>query len=310
MSKYKILITGSSGTIGTRLFEKLLEQGYEVIGFDKKQNNWYSELSKRTIKGDLLQESDFKKIPKNIDLIIHLAANARVYNSVLNPILALENMIMTYHILEFARKQNILRFILSSSREIYGNREESISSEGEVNIQLSESPYSAMKIGAEALVYAYKKCFGIRNIILRFSNVYGRYDISDRFVPLMIKKMRKDQDVFIYGKEKVLDFTYLDDCVKGIIKSVILFSKAQNNTLNIASGEGYTLVEVAQLIKELLGSKSRIHIKANRKGEVVQFIADLSKAKILLGYEPRYSIQKGLEASVEWYSNYYQKMQG
>lgn len=305
-----ILITGSSGTIGTRLFEKLLDKGYEVVGFDKKQNQWDSKLNKQTIRGDLREEDDLKKTPKDIDLIIHLAANARVYNSVLNPSLALENIEMTYNILEFARKQKVPRFILSSSREVYGNRERSISSEDEVNIRLSESPYSAIKIGSEALVYAYSKCFGTRNIILRFSNVYGRYDISDRFVPLMIKKMRKDQDVFIYGKEKVLDFTYLDDCVNGIIKSVMLFSKAQNNTLNIASGEGYTLVEIAQLIKELLGSKSRIRIKANRKGEVVQFIADLSKSKILLGYEPRYSIQKGLDASVEWYSNYYQKMEG
>lgn len=301
-----ILITGSSGTIGTRLFEKLLQHGFEVVGFDKKQNQWDARLNKRTIKGDLLKEHDFKKLPKNIDLAIHLAANARVYNSVISPILALENIIMTYHILEFARKHNIPRFILSSSREVYGNRKESVSSEGEVNIHLSESPYSAMKIGAEALVYAYSKCFGIRNIILRFSNVYGRYDISDRFVPLMIKRMRKDQDVFIYGKEKVLDFTYLDDCVNGIIKSVIFFPKAQNNTLNIASGEGYTLMEVAQLIKELLGSKSRIHIKANRKGEVVQFIADLSKAKNLLGYEPKYSIQIGLKESVKWYLRYYE----
>lgn len=301
-----ILITGSSGTIGTRLFEKLLEQDYKVIGFDKKQNQWDSELNKLTIKGDLLQEKDLKKIPKNIDLIIHLAANARVYNSVLNPILALENMVMTYHILEFARKKNIPRFILASSREVYGNRGESISSEDEVNIYLSESPYSAMKIGAEALVYAYRKCFSIRDIVLRFSNVYGRYDTSDRFVPLMIKKMRKNQDVSIYGEDKVLDFTYLDDCVNGIIKSVMLFSKAQNNTLNIASGKGYTLVEAAQFIKEFLGSKSKIHIKANRKGEVVQFIADLSKVKSILGYKPKYSIQTGLKESVKWYSRYYE----
>ncbi|MEK7517208.1 MAG: NAD-dependent epimerase/dehydratase family protein [Patescibacteria group bacterium] len=309
MSKYKILVTGSSGTIGTRFFEKLLEQGYEAVGFDKKQNQWDAKLNKQTIKGDLLREDDLKKLPKNIDLIIHLAANARVYNSVLNPILALENIMMTHHILEFARKKNIPRFILSSSREVYGNREESISSEDEVNIRLSESPYSAMKIGAEALVYAYRKCFGIQNIILRFSNVYGRYDISDRLIPLLIEKMRKDQDVFIYGKEKVLDFTYIDDCISGLIKTVEHFSQVQNNVLNIASGEGHTLIEVARLVREILGSKSRIIIKANRKGEVVQFIADISRAKSFLGYEPKYSIQVGLEEAVKWYLSYFQNIE-
>jgi len=309
MSKYKILITGSSGMIGTRFFEKLLEEGYEAVGFDKKQNQWDAKLDKRTIRGDLLNDQDIKELPKDIDLIIHLAANARVYNSVLNPNLALENIAMTHRVLEFARKQNISRFILSSSREVYGNREKSVFSENEVNIHLSESPYSAMKIGAEALVYAYGRCFGVQNIILRLSNVYGRYDTSDRFTPFIIRKMRKDQDVFVYGKEKVLDFTYLDDCVNGIIKSVIFFSKARNSTLNIASGEGSSLVEVAQLVKELLGSKSRIHIRANRKGEVVQFIADLSKAKKLLGYSPKYSIQTGLKESVKWYLRYYQNIE-
>ena len=126
MGKHKILITGSSGTIGTRLFEKLLEQGYGVVGFDKKRNRWDSELNKRTIRGDLLRDSDLKKLPKNIDLIIHLAASARVYNSVLNPILALENIAMTNRILEFARKQNVSRFIFSSSREVYGDREKNM----------------------------------------------------------------------------------------------------------------------------------------------------------------------------------------
>lgn len=297
-----ILITGSSGTIGTRLFEKLLEHGLEVVGFDKKQNQWGSELNKRTIKGNLLREHDLKKLPKNIDLIIHLAATARVYNSVLKPSLALENIVMTHSILEFARRENISRFIFSSSREVYGNKDKSISSEDEVDIRLAESPYAATKIGAEALIHAYGKCFDMRYVILRFSNVYGRYDISDRLVPLFIQKMRKNQDVFIYGKEKVLDFTYLDDCVDGIIKSVVNFSQAQNSTLNITSGEVHTLIEIAQLIKELLRSKSKVLIKPNRKGEVVHFIADISKARILLGYEPKYSIQRGLEASVKWYS--------
>lgn len=303
-----ILITGSSGTIGTRLFEKLLEQDYEVIGFDKKQNNWHPELNQRTIKGDLLREHDLKKLPKNIDLIIHLAANARVHNSVLNPIIALENIEITHRILEFARKQNISRFVFSGSREIYGNKKKSISSEDEVNIRLAESPYAATKIGAEALIYAYKKCFDMQYIVLRLSNVYGRYDISDRFVPTLIQKMRKNQDVEIYGKEKVLDFTYIDDCVSGITKSVEHFSQVQNSVLNIASGEGHSLVEVANIIRELLGSKSKVQIKPNRKGEVVRFIADISKAKSQLGYKPKYSIRIGLKASVDWYSTIYQHM--
>ena len=79
----KILITGSSGTIGTRLFEKLLENNYEVVGFDKKENKWHENLNKLTVVGDLLKKEDIEKIPSDIDLIIHLAANARVYDLVM-----------------------------------------------------------------------------------------------------------------------------------------------------------------------------------------------------------------------------------
>ena len=306
MSKQKILITGSSGTIGTALLKKLLGQGYEVVGFDKKQNQWDSELNKRTIKGDLLRDRDLKKLPKRIDLIIHLAASAQVGNSVLNPVLALENMAMTLRMLEFARKQNIPRFIFSSSRDVYGNTEE-VSSEDNVGIRLVESPYAASKLASEALISAYGKCFGIRSIVLRFSNVYGRYDVSDRFFPLIMKKMLKNQDVFLYGKEKVLDFLYIDDCVHGIMQSIVQFSKAQNTTFNIANGKSNKLSEAISLLKKLLGSKSKISIKPNRKGEVMHFIADISKAKSLLGYKPTYSIERGIELGAEWYARFYQE---
>ena len=297
----KILITGSSGTIGTRLFEKLLEQNYEVIGIDRKPNIWQAKLNQLTIKGDLLEKKGVNKIPTDIDLIIHLAANARVYNLVINPALALENIITTHNILEFARKNKIRKFIFSSSREVYGNKEKIISKEDDVNIQLCESPYTASKIADEALIHAYHKCFGIDYIIFRFSNVYGKYDQSDRFVPLMIRKMLKNQNVYIFGKNKLLDFTYIDDCINGIIKGINKFPKVKNDTFNIASGKADKLIDVANLLKQSLRSKSKIFIKPNRPGEVVQYIANISKAKKILDYQPKYSIQKGIKLSINWY---------
>ena len=103
----KILITGSSGTIGTRLFENLLEKSYDVIGFDRNHNKWSENLNKLTIIGDLLKKEDVEKIPTNIDLVVHLAANPRVYDLVVNPGLALENITTTYNVLEFARNKQV-----------------------------------------------------------------------------------------------------------------------------------------------------------------------------------------------------------
>lgn len=299
----KILITGSSGTIGTRLFEKLLEQGYKVVGFDRKPNEWHSKLDKLTIKGDLLKKRDINKLPNDFDLIIHLAANARVYNLVINPDLALENIITTYNILKFVHKNNIKNFIFSGSREIYGNKKQIVSKEIDVDIELCNSSYTASKIADEALIYAFSKCYGINYLVLRFSNVYGMYDLSDRFFPLMIKRMKKNQNVNIYGENKFLDFTYIDDCIKGVIKSIKRFPKIKNNTINIASGKGEKLIKVAQFIKEHLDSNSKIIIKPNQPGEVVRYVADISKAKKLLDYKPSYSVQKGIDLTIIWYLN-------
>lgn len=299
----KILITGSSGTIGTRLFEKLLEKGYSVIGFDKKSNKWHPALDKLTIIGNLLNQNDIKKIPKDIDLIIHLAANARVYDLVLKPDLALENIVSTYNVLEFARQNSIKNIIFASSRETYGNRKKIMAKEENADIQLCESPYAASKISGETLIYSYARCYGINYIVCRFSNVYGMYDDSERFVPLMIRLMKKNKDIEIFGKEKALDFTYIDDCVGGIYKCVEKFDEAKNNVFNIASGRGRKLTDVAEVIKRELGSKSKICIKNNRTGEVIKFVADISKAQKELGYTPKYSFEKAIKLTINWYKN-------
>ena len=301
----KILITGSSGTIGTALFEKLLQKRYKVVGFDKRPNEWNHSLNKLTVIGNLLNKRDIKKLPLDFDLIIHLAANARVHQLVLRPDLALENIITVHNTLEFARINNIRNIIFSSSREVYGNKNRSIFSEKDVDVNISESPYSASKLSGESLIRAYSKCFGIKHVILRFSNVYGRYDDSDRFIPLVLKQLNRNQPVFIYGKDKMLDFTYLDDCVDGTLKSIELFPKAKNATFNIASGKGYPLLGVAETLRKLLKSNSKIIVEKSRQGEVIRYVADISKAKTQLRYKPRHSLAEGLNSSIQWYNNYY-----
>jgi UDP-glucose 4-epimerase len=298
----KILITGSSGTIGTRLGEKLLNLGYEIIGVDWKTNKWHKNLEKRTIHLDLRNKNlVLKKLPKKLDLIIHLAANARVYELVKNPDLARDNMITIYNILEYARINKIKNIIFASSREVYGNTKKAKHKEEDVKIENCESPYSASKISGEALIRSYHKCFGINYVITRFSNVYGMYDESDRVIPLFIRKAIKNENIVVFGKDKILDFTYIDDAVEGVVKVIEVFNKVKNNIFNIATGKGTKILFVAQLIKKFLNSKSRIIIKQNRPGEVVKYIADILKAKKLLNYEPRTNIVEGIKKTIKWY---------
>lgn len=304
----KILLTGSSGSIGTRLFERLLELGYDVKGVDRRENQWNKALNDKTIILDLLKKNEHSNMPSDIDLIIHFAANARVYDLIQEPDLALENMITTFNVLDFARKNKINKIIFASSREVYGNSSDSSSiDEDRAKIELSESPYSASKVACEALIHAYGKTFGLDFVIVRFSNVYGLYDTNNRVIPLWIKQGLENKDIVIYGKNKVLDFTYIDDAIDGVTKAIEKFDIVKGETFNIASpGQGKELNAIANKIIKLLGSKSRISITDNRIGEVYRFQADISKAKEQLGYEPQVSLEEGLAKATQWYRRYYQ----
>jgi len=298
----KILVTGSSGTIGTRLCEKLLAKGYKVTGVDWKHNKWNRNIDKITIIGDLRDKKTFDKVPKDHDVVIHLAANAMVYDSVVNPDLAFDNFITVYNTLEFARKSNIKKFMFASSREVYGNTAKTVLKEDEANIVNCESPYSASKFGGEVLTRSYKNCYNIEFVIFRFSNVYGMYDDSNRVIPQFIRLAKQGKDLTVFGKDKSLDFTYIDDNIKGIMLCVENFDKIKNDTINIAFGKGTTILSIAELIKKKLNPKINIILKEKRTGEVLRYTADISRIKAI-GYKPETDVIEGISKSIEWYEN-------
>jgi len=296
-----ILVTGSSGTIGTRLCEVLVKKGFSVTGVDKAPNSWSGEINNLTFISDLTKAGCFEKVKdKEFDLVIHLAANARVYDSVVNPDLAFENFVSTYNTLEFARKKKSC-FMFASSREVYGNSEKTLHSESDVRLELCESPYSATKMAAEALVQAYHKCFGVGFVIFRFSNVYGMYDETDRVVPLFIRKCLAGDGLTVFGEEKMLDFTFIDDAIRGVVSAVERFDSVKNNVINISGAEPVRILDVAEIVKRLTNSSSKINIDNNRLGEVVKYTADLTKAKQLLGYSPKTPIEEGIKHAIKWH---------
>ncbi len=297
-----ILLTGSSGMIGTRLAEKLLEEGHQLICIDKQYNRWNEIINQKTTLVDLRNKDElFNAIPKDreIDLIIHFAANARVHNLIIDPHLARDNFEILFNVLELARCRSISRILFSSSREVYGNSEKTIHLENDLYIKNCENPYSASKIAGEALIHSYRQCYGINFIILRFSNVYGMYDESDRVIPLFIRLAKAQKDIGIFGKEKLLDFTHIDDTVEGIDLAIRSFDVVKNDIFNIASGQGSTLIEIAQLIKELLKSNSTITTFETRVGEVIHYVADITKARQKLGFDPKITINEGIQKSLQ-----------
>ena len=245
----RILLTGSSGQIGTNLALRLLADGHEVAAVDKRPNTWTTEFEARTLLQDLAGHyASFHggmngvEYPQ-VDLVIHLAAHAKVHQLVLQPQRALENTMMTFNVLEYCRALE-LPLILSSTREVYGDvhRFEEYG-EASADFAYTESPYSASKIASEAFVYSYAKCYGLRYLVFRFSNVYGRYDSDlgrmERVLPLFMHQLLRGTPITVYGgDEKVLDFTYIDDCVDGIVRGVerLADGRVRNETINLAYG--------------------------------------------------------------------------
>jgi nucleoside-diphosphate-sugar epimerase len=297
----RVLVTGSSGTIGTRLCERLLADGHSVVGVDWVPNKWQPSVQAITVIADLRKVEELAKIPTDVEAIVHLAAHARVYELVEHPDRALENFVTLFNALEIARQNGIKKFLFASSRESYGNIKADKYREDMVRVENCESPYTASKVGGEALVESYARCYGVDHITFRFSNVYGMYDDSERVVPLFFRRAKANKPLTIFGAEKCLDFTYIDDTVDGITKAIENFETAKNSTYNLAFGEGTTIMHLAERMKELLGSTSELNVGSARTGEVTRYIADISKAHKTFGYAPKTSFKEGIKKSVEWY---------
>jgi UDP-glucose 4-epimerase len=311
----RILITGSSGQIGTNLALYLLERGHEVFGVDVRPNSWTDAFP--TLLQDLSAPfTDFSggmghvPYPLDLDVVVHFAAHAKVHELVQQPARALENVVMTFNVLEFCR-HNGLPLIFSSSREVYGDIHRYITEESYADFAFTESPYSASKISGEALIYSYAQCYGLRYLVFRFSNVYGRYDVDiermERVIPLFIRKIAQGERITVYGEKKVLDFTYVDDCVTGVCRGIELLASdgEANQTINLAYGQGNSLLALAGYIGEALGAEPQIAIEPPRVGEVTHYVANIGKARALLGYSPQVTLREGIGRAVAWATAYW-----
>ncbi len=243
----EILLTGNLGFIGNYLEAKLMASGHRVIGYDK---------------GDNFPE-------KQADVVYHLAANSSVYPIIENPQLGLENIELTFNVLEWMRKTKTPRIIFASSHEVYSGG----------------NLYGASKISCEAMIWAYCKTYGIKATIVRLANIYGFNDHADRFMSTVIRLAKENKPISIYGgKKKKLNFVYIDDCLEAFIKSLY-----REGVYDVNFPTSLSLVSVAKLIIELLGSKSEIVMKPGREGETMIY---LPKPSFI---EPRIGLREGLK---------------
>jgi UDP-glucose 4-epimerase len=289
----KMLVTGASGAIGTALLKQLELFEYEVVGVDKEQTEW--DLETPVIQQDLC---DGTELPSS-DVIIHLAAHSQVQSTLQKPSLAVENIRTTERVLEHAQ-QTDADVILASSREVYGT--EIRPQEDDVSIEAT-NPYGASKIGSEAIAMAFQKCFSINVTTLRFANVYGPYDLNARVIPIFISIGSKGKNLTVYGDSKLLDFVYMDDVVDAIIQTVNKRKSLSGEAITIGSGQGVQLSELAEKMVDYIDDCPGYRIQPNRTGDTEKFVAQIEKARALLGLEPTH-LEEGLLETIDWYQKH------
>lgn len=281
-----LLITGNEGLIGKELSKKLAEKKINVIGFDIRNNE------------NILDDKSLEKIICDVDGVVHLAAVSRVIAGYNDPYKAImTNIIGTANILDLIRRKNpSCWMIFGSSREVYGEARHIVK---ESDPQNPVNVYGATKSAGEYLSLCYGDNYNLRTFVVRFSNVYGGLnDHPDRVVPKFFTQALSNADITIYGGDQVFDFVHLSDAVDGIMKliqKIINSKKLENKTLNFLTGKSLSLVELANKIITLTHSKSRVQFLPRREFDVDTFVGDPSVTMRVLGWQPKTSIDQGLE---------------
>ena len=312
----KILVTGGAGFIGSHLIDKLLSNGIEVICLDNF-NDYYSPERKRKniahnlsnknftlIKGDItdnaLLDTIFNK--NKIAKIVHLAARAGVRPSLDDPGLYTKvNILGTLNLLEQARKHAIKTFIFSSSSSVYGSNKKMPFSETDVT-ENQISPYAITKKSGEMICKFYSETYGVHITCLRFFTVYGPRGRPDMAPYKFTEIIAKGCQIEMYGDgSSRRDYTYVSDVVEGILLS--LEKSPKYEIINLGNGNPVELKRFISTIEELLGKRANIVKKPMPKGDVLATYADISKAKKILGYNPKVSIEEGLKNLIEWYKS-------
>ena len=311
----KILVTGGAGFIGSHLCEKLVEEGNTVICLDNFMNGNLSNVralvANRKFKltyGDVRDFDLLEKIMRDVNVVIHLAAQIHVDRSIVEPKLTYDvNVFGTLNILELARRYDVEKTIHTSTSEVYGTAQ--YCPMDEKHPLNAPHPYGASKIAADRLCYAYTQTYGMNVAILRPFNTFGPRQKDTGYggaISIFVKRVLDNQPPIIYGDGKqTRDYTYIKDLINAFI-SVLNSKQDVREPINLGTGQEIPIIELANKIIELCGKKGilrPIHVSA-RPGEVQRLCADISKAKELLGWKPTYKLEDGLKEFINWYSGY------
>lgn len=300
----RVLITGGNGFIGSHLAERLIDRGEDVTLFDLHFNANSSHLSCAKVRGDIRHRSRVRAAVGKHDAVFHLAAVSRVAWGQMDPYSCWRtNQLGTLNVLEACRKANPSPTLFyASSREVYGEPQYLPVDEGHPKRPLSI--YGMTKLCAEWACASYadpsRSERPFRPVVFRFSNVYGSHrDLPERVIPKFMAQALRGEDIVLYGGEQVLDFTFIDDTVEGILRAYTASLNGGKHLLGqqfqLVTGRGISVADLAEMIVALTGSESRIIHRGANNFDVRMFIGDPAKSLRMLGYEARIPLEEGLK---------------
>lgn len=310
----KVLITGGSGFIGSHVCDFLLARGDTVICVDEFNNYYDPKIKKQNIKDCIknkrfvLYKEDIRNIAGMRDIfakehpekVIHLAARAGVRPSIENPLLYQDvNVRGTLNLLELSREFMTKNFVFASSSSVYGANKKVPFSESD-NVDNPISPYASTKKAGELLCHVYHHLYRMNVVCLRFFTVYGPRGRPDMAPYLFTKCINEGKSIEIFGDgSSKRDYTFVADIVSGIVAA--LDKELGYEIINLGNSKTVELNHLIHIIEKNLGKKAKIVQKSVQPGDVPLTYADISKAKRLLGYDPKMIIEDGMKQFIDWY---------
>lgn len=306
------LVTGGAGFIGSNLCEAILKLGYCVRCLDDlstgKQANvdlFADDPHYEFIKGDIKDLDTCMKACEGVDYVLHQAAWGSVPRSIEMPIFYCSNNIQgMLNMLEAARQKGVKKFVYASSSSVYGDEAHLPKREGVEGNLLS--PYALTKRCDEEWAKQYTMHYGLDTYGLRYFNVFGRrQDPNGAYaavIPKFIKQLMNDEQPTINGDGKQSrDFTYIENVIEANLKACLAPHAVAGQAFNIAYGGREYLIDIYYALTKALGKDIEPKFGPDRKGDIKHSNADISKARELLGYDPQYDFERGLNEAIEWY---------
>ncbi len=318
ISGLSFLVTGGAGFIGSNIVEYLVKYGAGKIrvldnlatGFLENLKPYFEYEGFEFMEGDICDEETCIKACKGIDYVFHQAALGSVPRSIKNPIATNSANIDGFlNMLCAAKDSGIKRFVFASSSSVYGDSPVLPKKEDQIGRPLS--PYAVTKLVNELYCDVFSRTYGLEIIGLRYFNIFGpRQNPSGPYaaaIPLFIDAIMKGEAPYINGDgNQSRDFTFVENAVQANVRAMFADNKAAlNQIFNIAVGEQTTINELFFTLKDFSGSDIKPNYRDERLGDVKHSLADISKARELIGYDPQVKINKGLEITLKWFKEYF-----